>query len=139
MYAHILVPLDLSAKNHRVLAAALHLAVAERARVTLLHVIERVEGIPLSEMQDFYRLLKKRAQQRLGVAARKLAASGVAVAQSVFIGTAARDIVKLAASNDVDLIVIGSHRVEAPARGEALGTISHKVAVLSPCPVLLVK
>lgn len=140
MFTHLLVPIDLSTKNARILAVALALAERDRARVTLLHVIERVEGVPVSEIQGFYRLLKKRARERLDAAGRKFAAAGITVVESVFIGTSARDIVKVAASNGIDLIVMGSHRLEDPAAaGGALGTTSHKVAILAPCPVLLVR
>jgi nucleotide-binding universal stress UspA family protein len=140
MFKHLLVPIDLSTRNARILAVALGLAKRDRARVTLLHVIERVEGVPVGELQGFYRLLKKRARQRLGAAARKFAALGIDTVESVVIGTPARDIVKVAASDDIDLIVMGSHRLESPATPRAaLGTTSHRVAILAPCPVLLVR
>lgn len=140
MVKHVLVPLDLSTKNTRALTMARALAEPAGARVTLLHVIERVEGIPLGEMRDFYDRLKKRARERLAAAARAFTAAGIKVAQTIFVGVPARDIVKLAEATKADLIVISSHRVESPARpGQGLGTTSYKVAILCSCPVLLVK
>jgi universal stress protein A len=140
MFKHILVPLDLSAKNARALAVALEMAQRDHARVTLLHVIQRIEHLPLGEMQTFYRRLEKHGQRRLKQAARQFASKGVEVAPVVLIGTPARDIVRHAAANKVDLIVMGSHKITSLARpGYGLGTTSYKVGILCRCPVMLVK
>ena len=46
MFKHILVPIDLSDQNARTLKTALDLAISNRARVTLLHVVHHVAKIP---------------------------------------------------------------------------------------------
>jgi len=140
MFKRILVPLDLSARNTRALAVVLEMAQRNRARVTLLHVIERIEHIPLGEMQSFYRRLETHARRRLELAARRFASKGVKVEPVVLIGTPARDIVRHAQANKVDLIVMSSHKITSPARpGYGLGTTSYRVGILCRCPVLLVK
>jgi len=140
MFTHILVPLDLSTKNARALAVALEMARRDHARVTLLHVIERIEHIPLGEMQGFYRRLEMHARRRLGLAARRLATKGVEVEPVVLIGAPARDIVRHATANKVDLIVMSSHAITSLARpGYGLGTTSYKVGILCRCPIMLVK
>ena len=49
------------------------------------------------------------------------------------------EILRYAAQEKVDLVVLTSHRID-PANPEARwGTLSHKVGLLAPCPVLLVK
>jgi universal stress protein A len=140
MFKHILVPLDLSAKNTRALAVALEMAQRNRARVTLLHVVQRIEHIPLGEIQAFYRRLETHARRRLELAARRFASKGVKTDSLVLIGAPARDIVRYAEANKVDLIVMSSHKITSPARpGYSLGTTSYRVGILCRCPVLLVK
>ena len=140
MFKHILVPLDLSAKNARALAVVLEMAQRNHARVTLLHVIQRIEHIPLGEMQAFYRRLETHAQRRLRLAARRFATKRVEVELVVLIGMPARDIVRHAEAKKVDLIVMSSHKITSPTRpGYGLGTTSYKVGILCRCPVMLVK
>ena len=54
-------------------------------------------------------------------------------------GRPAEEIVKYATSNEVDLIVLASHRVNPSLVNRDWGTISYKVGILAQCPVLLVK
>ena len=61
------------------------------------------------------------------------------VRRRVVYGHRARAIVDFAGQQGCDLIVLSSHRVDPERRGEDWATLSHKVAILSPCPVLLVK
>jgi nucleotide-binding universal stress UspA family protein len=139
-FTHVLVPLDLSTKNERTLAIALDVAAQNGARVTLLHVIQRIEGMPQTELRDFYRRLEERAHKRLTLVARRFVARKLRTTQSVVVGTPAREIVGYAATKKVDLIVINSHQViDLDRPGEGLGTTSYKVAILCRCPVMLVK
>jgi nucleotide-binding universal stress UspA family protein len=138
MFRHILVPIDLSARNGAALDAALELARQNRARVTLLHVVQRIEHLPASEVRGFYRRLEKAARTKMQAAARRFTAKKVDVRTTIVVGTPAPDIVACAAANDVDLIVLASHRVDLDRR-DGWGTTSYKVGVLCPCPVLLVK
>ena len=137
-FAHILVPLDLSARNRRALSTALALARANRARITLLHVIQRIADLPPADVRGFYEDLRKLAERKLARAARPFAARRIEVRSVVFVGTPAEEIVRYAARNRVDLIVLASHKIDSrSARG--WGTTSYKVGILCPCPVLLVK
>jgi nucleotide-binding universal stress UspA family protein len=137
-FRHILVPLDLSARNQRALSTALELARANRARVTLLHVIQQIVDLPPADVRGFYEQLREVADARMTRAARPFAARRIDVRSAVFVGTPAEEIVKYAARNRVDLIVLASHKIDSrPARG--WGTTSYKVGILCQCPVLLVK
>jgi len=140
MFTHILVPLDLSARNLRAVETARDIARPQGARVTLLHVIQRLDGIPMRELQDFYTRLQKRAALRLRLAAQRLAREDIDVSQAIFVGSPVRDIVRLVTDKRVDLIVMSSHAVKPSARpGGGFGTTSYRVALLCPCPILLVK
>ena len=135
MFAHVLVPIDLSARSARVLQIVEHLPTK---RVTLLHVIHQIPGLPTAELRPFYKRLRGRAERVVQRAAAKLSASGLRVQHAVTIGDPAREIVRAAAARRADLVVLGSHRL-SPRPGQGLGTTSYKVALTCGCPVLLVK
>ena len=138
-FTHILVPIDLSDRNERTLETALALARGSPARVTLLHVIHRVTGLPLVELRSFYARIEKTARPRLDRAARRFADAGLRVRTEVLVGEPTREIVRSAARRRVDLIVMGSHRVNLTRPATGLGTTSYRVTALCACPVLLVK
>jgi len=135
----ILVPINLGDGQGRVLVTARDLASQSRARVILLHVIHRVPDLPVNELRGFYRRLETTSRRRLALAAQEFAARGVPVRAEVSIGDPAQEILRVAAAEKVDLLVMGSHRVEPRRGGRGWGTTSYKVGLLCRCPVLLVK
>ena len=139
MFRHILVPLDLGEASARAITTALELATASRARVTLLHVTHRIGGIPMTELRSFYRRLEAASRKKLARVATTFAQRGLGVREVVLLGIPAREIVGFATAKGVDLIVMGSHRVDPARVGMGLGTTSYKVSILCPCPILLVK
>jgi nucleotide-binding universal stress UspA family protein len=138
MFRHILVPLDLSPRNDAALDTALRLAEQNRARVSLLHVIQRIDHVPAAELRAFYRQIEATVGKKLKAAARRFVAKKIDVRPVVAVGTPAQDIVEHAAANGVDLIVLASHRIDL-SQPQGWGTTSYKVGVLCRCPVLLVK
>ena len=139
MFRHILVPLDLSARSAAALKTALQLADQSRARVTLLHVIQRIEHVPEAELRSFYRRIEATARKKMEPVARRFAAKMIDVRAVVTVGTPARGIVEHAAANGVDLIVLASHKIDRSRPAQGWGTTTYKVSVLCQCPVLLVK
>ena len=137
MFKHLLVPIDLGDQNARLLDIALSLARGSGARVTLLHVVHRIEHASLREFGSFYQELRRKSRRKLGAAARRFAAAGVPVRTAVVIGEPARAILRASGTRGVDLVVMGSHKVEPGGRG--WGTTSYKVGLACPCPILLVK
>jgi nucleotide-binding universal stress UspA family protein len=137
VFKHLLVPIDLSDQNARLLDVALSLARANDARVTLLHVVHRIAHASLREFRSFYQEVRRKSHRRLDAAARRFAAAGVPVQTAVIIGEPAREIVRASGTRGVDLVVMGSHKVEPGGRG--WGTTSYKVGIACPCPILLVK
>jgi nucleotide-binding universal stress UspA family protein len=112
---------------------------AAGARITLFHVIETLSGANYEEFESFYRELEGRASSHLTSLASRFEGSGLEVAQTVVYGRPAEEIVRFAVDNQVDLIVLASHKVDLSRPGSGWGTLSYKVGVLAPCPVLLVK
>jgi nucleotide-binding universal stress UspA family protein len=135
MFAHVLVPIDLSNRSTRLLRIVETLPTK---RVTLLHVIHQVPGVPTTELRPFYKRLRAQAERVVERAAAALSASGLRVQHAVTIGDPAREILRVAAGRRADLVVLGSHRL-GPRPGQGLGTTSYKVALACGCPVLLVK
>jgi nucleotide-binding universal stress UspA family protein len=139
MFKHILVPIDLSDRNERTLRLAVGLARITQSRVTLLHVIQDVAGVSTRELRNFYKTLAQRSQRTLARAAKRFVDAEVAVRAVVVIGNPAREIIRAATARKVALIVMGSHRVMPGRSGRGFGTISYKVGMACPCPILLVK
>ena len=136
MFKKILIPVDFTDKNLSALDRAYQLAKWSHGTVTLIHVIKRVENIPAEELKQFYHQLEKSAQNKMKEYARTFAEHGVPVIEKIVYGKRAEEILRSAAEDEIDLIILSSHKVSAV---EGWATLSYKVAVLSPFPVLLVK
>ncbi len=139
MFKRILVPLDFSSKNAAALETALDLARQNGSRIFLLHVIEPVDYIPAVELKSFYRELERAAKAKMKILAKKHVDGDIPMQQDLIYGHRARKIVEHARDQEIDLIVLSSHKVNPDDPAKSWGTLSHKVAILSQCPVLLVK
>ena len=138
-FHHVLVPTDLTERTEKALELAARLAVSSTCRVTLLHVVETIDGLPFDEIKDVYGRLERKARTAMARLTRHAPAPAAPVTPEVVFGRRAEEIVKFAAANGVDLIVLASHRVNPSMVNRDWGTISYKVGILAPCPVLLVK
>jgi universal stress protein A len=139
VFKRILVPLDFTDKNLRALEVAQQIAVQYGASVALLHVIEVIENLPFEELSAFYRKLEDAARARMAYPVSLFLEKQLVVEPEVVYGSRAEEIVRYAAANEVDLVILSSHRLDVARPAPGWGTISHKVAILSQCPVLLVK
>lgn len=139
MFREILVPVDLSEKNVAAVRIAFELALQSGGRVTLLHVIERIEDAPAEEVRPFYAELEEAAERKTVALLDRIEGEAPEVERRIVYGQRAKEIVELATAAGVDLIVLSSHRIDPERPYEGWGTISQKVALLAPCPVLLVK
>ena len=137
-FSHILVPVDFTEKNRIALARAVEIAQPASARVTLLHVIEELEGADDQESDAFYDALRRRAEQKMQDL-RESSSAQPPPASEIILGRRGPDILQFAAENDVDLIVMSSHVIDPgePSRGWA--TLSYQVSIVCPCAILLVK
>ena len=138
-FHHVLVPTDLTERTEKALQLADKLVASDGARITLIHVIETIDGVELDELKPFFERLEKKARTAMTRLARGVPTEGAQVESVVAYGRRAEEIVKFAAENEVDLIVLASHRVNPSMVNRDWGTISYKVGILAQCPVLLVK
>jgi universal stress protein A len=138
-FQHILVPVDFTEKNMPALDVAFELAVANRARVTLLHVIETMDVESDAELEQFYTRLQSRADSELERIAQRFVAGKLAVDRKIRFGKRLSEIVRDSVDRKADLIVMSSHKPDLQKPAQTWATLSYQVSVLCPCPVLLVK
>jgi nucleotide-binding universal stress UspA family protein len=138
MFEHILVPLRLGTADAALIEPALGLARLSPAEVTLVHVVEKVAGMPAAEVRRFHERLVEKARRNLDRTAKAFSREGIPVRVEVLLGTPPAEVVRYATKHGVDLIVMGSHCVRADSPG-GWGTTSYKVGLLCQCPVFLVK
>ena len=134
MFARILVPTDFSAPSEAALDYGRNLAGQFDAALHLLHIAENpflraVSGDPRLREEAPARWL----QDRLTDADRRRGAVTI-VEQS---DEPASEILRYAKSNNIDLIVIGTHGRAGLARA-VLGSVAETVVRAASCPVLTV-
>ncbi len=139
MFKRILIPLDFTEKNDPAITIARQLAGTSASHVTLLHVIEAVEGVTDQELQEFYQALEGRARRSLDRLQMDLANLEIEAETTIAFGKRTAEIVRCAEEQAIDLIVMSSRKLDLGAPPQPWPTISHKVAVFSSCPVLLVR
>ncbi|SPJ14482.1 UspA domain protein [Syntrophobacter sp. SbD2] len=139
MFKNILVPSDLTERNHKAMDIAVEMALENRAVVTLLHVIETVEEADSEDFQKFYRQLGARAGRKIDKLIAEYGREGLLMEKHILYGGRVYQIVNFAVAHGVDLIIMRSHKLDPENVTEGWGTISFKVGVLSHCPVMLVK
>jgi nucleotide-binding universal stress UspA family protein len=139
MFQRILVPVDLTERSLNAVNLAHEFAVQSGSEVLLLHVIEIIEHMEFDELKPFYNRLEKSARKGLQEFSERFVANNLRVDHSVVYGHRAKEIIDCAIRNRTDLIIMASHRIDPERPGHDWSSISYTVAILSPCPVLLVK
>lgn len=139
MFRRILVPVDLTDKSMAAVNLAYEFAAQSAAEVILLHVIEAIEHVQFEELKPFYDRLENSARKGLQRFSERFVSSNLKLDQVIVYGHRTREIVEYATENRVDLIIMASHRIDPGRPGHDWSSISYAVAILSPCPVLLVK
>lgn len=139
MFKKILLPVDLTDKHKPALDAAADLARQHGGEIVLLHVIETIPGLAMEEDRDFYGRLEKKARAHLGRLGEQLKQHLVAWQTEVLYGNRVPEIVRFAAARNIDLIVLTSPRLDPADPQAGWGSLSYKIGLLCPCPVLLVK
>jgi universal stress protein A len=139
MFKHILVPTDFTEKSLRAVEIAMQMAFQDMCEVTLLHVIEAIEDAEGDEFTEFYERLRAHSQKRLTEIVKRFVSKDLLIQTEIVYGNRANEIVRFAHENDIDLIVLSSHRIDAASEALGFGTISYKVGILAHCPVMMVK
>jgi nucleotide-binding universal stress UspA family protein len=138
MFQKVLMPVDLSDRHAQALQVVADLAQAG-AEVTLLHVIEVIPGLSMEEEKDFYARLETSARRHLDRLGGQLGQRKVKWCAETVYGQRGPDILRYAREAGTDLIVLTSPRPDPEHPAAGWGSLSHKIGLLSACPVLLVK
>jgi nucleotide-binding universal stress UspA family protein len=141
-FRHILCPVDFSTSSLAGEEHALALAQEADANLLLLHVVEFPPVLTQTPDEiDLARLGERTthdARRRLAELIPRHATGYCTIETAVVDGRAYREILRIAARDRADLIVMGVH-----GRGTAdlmlFGSTTHHVVRLAPCPVLVVR
>jgi nucleotide-binding universal stress UspA family protein len=147
MLTNLLVPIDGSHMSLKAAEVALEIARQHDSRVTLIHVARRfnvpdavraylrdehLEGEPLYDIDAATRRVIEDIHREAGDA-------GLEKIETVFReGRPARSIVDYADHHRIGAIVMGARGLGDP-EGDLLGSVSHKVASLAHCTVIMVR
>jgi nucleotide-binding universal stress UspA family protein len=146
MYKRILTPVDGSATSRRGLRAAIGLAKAQRARLTILNVVDAMpvfaslEGVTAYDA-GILEALRKGGKKILAGAAAEAKKRGIkakTVLAENIAGRVADVIVRQAKKSRADLIVIGTHGRRGLTR-MVMGSDAELVVRYAPAPVLLIR
>jgi nucleotide-binding universal stress UspA family protein len=144
MYQRILAAIDGAETSSRACAEAINLAMDQKARLRLLHVISYayVSAVLVGgSTGDVMRRLREDGHELLEAAAASARKAGLEVEPRLFEHHSTQigeGIVEDAQSWQADLIVMGTHGRRGFARA-ALGSDAEYVALNAPVPVLLVR
>jgi len=140
MYDRILLPTDGSAGSESVIDHAASLARTHDATVHAVYVMDTASlaDLPMeSSWEGVTHSLREEGDLALEAAKRRVPEE-IPVETAVLEGSPARDIVDYATTNDVDLIVMGTHGRAGLDRW-LLGSVAERVVRTSPVPVLTVR
>jgi universal stress protein A len=142
----ILCPLDFSDYSVRALKAATELAGIFNAQIITHHVITDIPSIGTAygvvnyspktiNMQKFMEEMEKTSFQELNRLVQQFGSQKIVYDKKVTIGIPADEIVQLAETEHVDLIVLTTHGRTGLSR-VFMGSVAEGVIRHAPCPVL---
>jgi nucleotide-binding universal stress UspA family protein len=138
MFEHILIPTDGSDAAREAVKTGIDLAAEQDATVHVLSVVKPVrsgdEGISTDEIME---VMRESRERRIAELADLAEANGVVAITAVEEGVPVREILEYAETNDIDLIVMGTHGRTGFGR-VLLGSVAEKVVRHSEIPVLTV-
>ncbi len=134
MYKKIIVPVDMGQieKGEKILAKAKAL-LDEGGQIVLVNVVETVPSyITVDLPVDFIDLSVKDAEEKLAALDSRLSAGAKKI---IRVGSSAREIMDIAASEKADLIIIASHRPDFT--NYLIGATADRVVRHATCSVLV--
>ena len=148
----ILVPHDGTEMSEKALNKAVEFARALEAKIILLHIVDdRI--VPPSDTIGFVsdeqpllenaktqliRILKQGAELMLRDRISKVKQMGIDIRFMMGVGSPAEEIVIISESERVDLIIMGSRRLNEIFKNVALGSVARRVSEIAKCPVMII-
>jgi universal stress protein A len=138
----ILHATDFSPACRPALASAVELAMQDRARLLLLHVLTPPspflgDSLPASYV-ELQAGARRDAERRLAAALVRAKKAGARVQATLVAGAPSEEIIRSARRWRADLIVIGTHGRTGIGR-VFMGSVAERVLPRAPCPVLTVR
>lgn len=139
----ILAPTDFSEIALETLGVAAELARHFGAELEVLHVIPTVPALPADphynfEVPAYQEALRAEAEKRLAETVKTRVGEQIPTRTRVSYGDPAREIVRAAEDDGVDLIVIATHGLTG-WQHLVFGSVAEKVVRLATCPVLTIR
>lgn len=138
----IILATDFSERAGAAERQAVDLARALGAELVLVHVVSEAplwrEGLYSRDVRAVFEAQRRWATETLASRARALTADGVVSRGVVRVGPAWDEIVRLAAEEKADLLVVGTQGRTGLER-LLLGSVAERVIRRAPCPVLTVR
>jgi nucleotide-binding universal stress UspA family protein len=139
----VLVPTDFSESARQALRYGMSFAKEYGAELLLLHVVENLTvgyasdlfPVPMAEVFQEISGYAKAELAKLGEEAR---GRGLAVQEHVVQGKPSAEIIRFAAANAIDIIVLGTHG-KGMLDQALFGSTTERVVRRAPCPVLTVR
>ncbi|XPV77464.1 MAG: universal stress protein [Desulfovibrio sp.] len=138
-YQKILIPVDGSIHSKSALKEAVELAKLSNGELLVLHC-QRTVPLSLGEpnVQQFIEKLKKKSDEVLNPLDEMLTTAGVSYELRTIGGETATVIADVAKRENFDLIILGS-KGKSDLEGLILGSVTHKVLHIAPCPVMVTR
>ena len=151
MIARILVPHDGTEISNMAFERAIEFAKAFDTEILLLHVIQDIP-IPSSLLLGNDRILISKAKRSITkelergwnkmvqekLIGKMLKDDKIKVRSETIVGSPADEIIRFAKSNKIDMIIVGSRRLEAISKIKALRSVARKVSEGAECPVMII-
>ena len=138
----ILCAVDFSEASDRAQAKAIELARALNGELVILHVTIEAslygEGMGMIDVRRVYDAQRAWARERLDERVAAAKTDGVAARAKLSPGVPFDEILKVAADEKADMIVMGTHG-RSGLDHFLLGSVTERVVRLAPCPVLTVR
>ena len=139
----VLVPTDFSESARHALRYGMSFAKEYGAELVLLHVVENLTVGYASDlfpvpMAEVFQEISGYAKAELAKLAEEARQKGVVVSELVAQGKPSAEIIRFAAENDVDIVVLGAHG-KGMLDQALFGSTTERVVRRSPCPVLTVR
>ena len=139
---HILVPTDFSEYADSALDYAIELAKVLQARLIVLYVFH-LSSLTLGEappavLDDTLAAMETNAQHQVQMALARVQEAGLQGDSMIVEGIPFQVIIETAESQDIDLIVMGTHGRTGLTHA-LMGSVAEKVVRLAPCPVLVTR
>lgn len=151
-YKKILVPHDGSDMADVALHHAMRFAKAYNAEIILLSIVKSINLPSLAFMSTSERrrvkqafeesivALKKEGNRMLEKKSSELSNEGIKVAKMLIVASdPAGEIINVAKTRDVDIVIIGSRGLKGLAKLQVLGSVARRVSEHVHCPVLIMR